>query len=526
VSAPELPEARLNPLLRRVDWRFLLPLPRVRRAVCFAGGELRDGVALVADEVVSAEAALAGECDLAVVADPEASMLHAASAALRPGGVCYVECSRPGPGGRGRLTALLRDAGLERPRWYLTWRSARRTSVWVPLDSPGAVRYFQRRLHARSRSRQVAARLMRTLFTLGVRAGLAGTVSTLARKPGAAGAPGVPDLEPEFFGTIRHGWSDWGFQGAPGDLSLMLLTGGPRSGSKIAGLVFAGGRSDPPLIVKLARSASAGPGLVREARALRAVEAECAGGLSQIPRVVFSTNEDSMVAVAETALAGVPLLTLLSRRNYRAYALQGTDWLIRLALCSRRSDTEAAGRLVREELAEFECNFGRVLEPRLLAETRRVLASLAPVPVGCEHRDFSPWNVFVAPDGGLAVFDWESSEPAGLPALDVLYYLTYLGSSLDRKVTSAGVLRAAREVLDPATLAGAVYRECLVKYAQATGLDPKQLPALRLLLWIVHSRSEHRRLAADAAGTPADNVLRGSLFLRLWQAELLRQGAG
>jgi hypothetical protein len=523
VSAPELPEARLNPLLRRVDWRFLLPLPRVRRAVCFAGGELRDGLALVADEVVSAEAAPAGDCDLAVVADPGASMLHAASAALRPGGVCYVECSRPGPGGRGRLTARLRDAGFERPRWYLTWRSARRASVWVPLDSSAAVRYFQRRLHARSRSRQLAARVIRTLFTLGVRTGLAGSVSTVARKPGA---PGMPEMEPEFFDSIRHGWSGWGFQGAPGDLSLMLLTGGPRSGSKIAGLVFAGDRSDPPLIVKLARSASAAPGLVREARVLRAVEAGCAGGLSRIPRVVFSTSEDSMVAVGETALAGVPLLTLLSRRNYRAYALQGTDWLIRLALCTRRSDTEAAGRLVREELAEFEGNFGRVLEPPLLAETRRVLASLAPVPAGCEHRDFSPWNVFVAPDGGLAVFDWESSEPAGLPVLDVLYFLTYLGSSLDRKVTTAGVLRASREVLDPATLAGAVYHECLVKYAQATGLDPRHLPALRLLLWIVHSRSEHRRLAADAAGTPADNALRGSLFLRLWRAELLRQGVG
>ena len=33
----EVPEALLNRRLRRVDWRFLLPLPRVRRAVCYVG---------------------------------------------------------------------------------------------------------------------------------------------------------------------------------------------------------------------------------------------------------------------------------------------------------------------------------------------------------------------------------------------------------------------------------------------------------------------------------------------------------
>jgi hypothetical protein len=520
VSAPELPEALLNPRLRRVDWRFLLPAPRFRRAICFADGALRDGVALVADEVVSRDSRPSGTCDLAVVSEPAASTLRSAAAALEPGGVCYVESTRSGPGGRRRLAERLREAGLVDARSFLAWHSADRASVWVPLQSPEAVRYFARRLHARSRRRQAAAALVRTLFTLGVRAGLMGSVSTVARKSGDSA------MEPYCLGMIRRGRAGWELPGTPDDLSLMLLTGGPRTGSKIAGLVFARGGADPALIVKLSRSPAAGAGLLREARTLQALEDSCAGRQSGVPRAVFSVEDRSLVAVAETALRGVPLLSLLNRRNYRHYALQATEWLIGLAHCSRRTDPGRVGGLVREALAEFERTYGAVVEPMALARTRRVLSDLTHVPLGCEHRDFSPWNVFVAPDGRLTVFDWESSELAGVPALDLLYFLVYLGSALQGPITPGGVLEAASEALDPATFTGGVYRECTAKYAEMTGLDPESLPALRLLLWMLHSRSEHARMVADASGPPPERVLRGSLFLRLWQEELRRGRSG
>ena len=174
-------------------------------------------------------------------------------------------------------------------------------------------------------------------------------------------------------------------------------------------------------------------------------------------------------------------------------------------------------------LAEFELNFGSVIEAHLLVRTRQILSRLGGLPPVCEHRDFSPWNLFVTPDSRLVVFDWESSELEGLPGLDILYFLIYLGSALDRENTTRGVLRASRAAQDPTTLTGAVYRECLARYAEGVGLDSGSLPALRLLVWILHSRSEYRRLAADAAGRPPDSALRGSLFLQLWEAELLRQ---
>ena len=86
VAPAEVPEALLNRRLRRVDWRFLLPLPRVARAICYAAGDLREGVTLIADRVVEPESAAAADCDLAVVVDPDAATLRAAVAALRPGG--------------------------------------------------------------------------------------------------------------------------------------------------------------------------------------------------------------------------------------------------------------------------------------------------------------------------------------------------------------------------------------------------------------------------------------------------------
>jgi hypothetical protein len=519
VSAPDLPEALLNPLLRRVDWRFLLHAPRVRRAVCFADGELRRGLELVAEELVAAESG-AADCDLAAVAGPDLPTLLAASAALRPGGVCYIEWPRPGPGGRRRLAAMLRTAGFEQPRSYLAWRSARRASVWLPLESPSAARYFERELHARTR--RPVARVLRTLVTLGGRAGIAGTLSTVARKPG----PGDELPEPALFGIIRRDWARWGFPGKPEALSLMLLTGGPRSLSKVAGFVFTDADSGPRLVVKMARAPGAAPGLMREARILRALEASCAGGPLRMPRVIFSVDDHTLVAVGETALRGVPLLSLLNRRNYRALALQATDWMIRLALCSRQSGAPAAGRVVAEEWAQFERTFGHVLSARQLADARRVLSQLDGVHSVCEHRDFSPWNVFLAPDRQLAVLDWESAEMAGVPALDLLYFLVYLGAGLGGKITADGVLGASREAHDPATFTGAVYRECLGRYADGIGLDPGCLPALRLLLWLIHARSERARLAADTGGAPSDEALRGSLFLRLWEAELLRQQSG
>jgi hypothetical protein len=276
----------------------------------------------------------------------------------------------------------------------------------------------------------------------------------------------------------------------------------------------------PRLVVKIARVADARAGLLREATTLPRLEVHCGERLKGAPRVLFTVDDQNSVVVGESALPGVPLQTLLHRRSYRRLALQATDWLIDLAGCAPRDDrTLPPNRLVDEALAAFESSFGSLLEPELLARTRRAMARLSGLRSVCEHRDFSPWNVFVTPRGGFAVFDWESSEPAGLPGLDLHYFLAYLAFALDRAGQAPAMLQSYRALLDPTTFTGAVYRECLSRYAERVGLDPAQFHALRLLTWIIHSRSEYRRLTADAVGAAPVDLERRSLFLGLWRAE-------
>ena len=78
-----LPEQTRNGLLRRVDWRFLLPNPSPAKTVCFATGALADAVALISDVVVTGGDGLTADCDLAVTVDPDETTLRAAWAALR-----------------------------------------------------------------------------------------------------------------------------------------------------------------------------------------------------------------------------------------------------------------------------------------------------------------------------------------------------------------------------------------------------------------------------------------------------------
>ena len=519
VAPAEVPEALLNRRLRRVDWRFLLPLPRVARAICYAAGDLREGVTLIADRVVEPESAAAADCDLAVVVDPDAATLRAAVAALRPGGMCYLEWTGARLASPSRLRSRVQRAGLDCVRFFLPWRAPAHAIAWIPLESSVAKRYFQRRLHARTSHRRLPARLLRSLLTLGAGAGLVRPLCALARKPGRGESS---DGAPVFVETIRRGWKDWGLAGTPDNLSLMLLTGGPRSGSKVAGLVFVDSSEDPPLIVKLARSTQANAGLMREARTLSALHPRSRSGQVLAPTVAFSVDSGPLVAVAETAHRGVPLLTVLNRRNYRRFAFQGTDWLIDLAHTTRRDQPTSASRIARDVLDEFELNFGAVVEAAPLAEARRLLTRLEGLPLVCEHRDFSPWNLFVLPGRRLAVFDWESSEPEGLPLLDLIYFLTYLASALQGE-NPADVIRAWHAAHDRQSLQGAVHHECLVRYVGGLRLDTGMVPALSLLTWMIHSRSEYRRMVADAGGQPSLEALRRSLFLQLWRTELGRQ---
>ncbi len=542
-GADVLPEVVRSKLLRRADWRFLLPNPKPARSTCFAGGLLAEAVGLISEHVADARLAPPGECDLAVAVNPGRATLSAARAALRPGGSCYTEWYSPLAGGSGGVRRRLEAAGFEAVTCYWAWPSPSRPQLWLSLDAPGARRYF---LTSRPAARGIVGRgaraVRQALWLLSLRAHVTFPVCATARKPvgpfdgrpstgrpklGAArGSPNASAPGGDLARTIRAGWGGWGLGPTPDSLSWLVLAVGERSISKLVGLVFAEPDPRPRLAVKLPRVPEAVSALTREATTLRAVQALRPGGVQGVPRVLFCREHAGVLTLGETALPGLPIFTQLRRDNYRHLALAATAWLANLAGRSDpRPRTAWWDRLVEPVLTAFQESFGSVLDPGLLRETEGMLATLGDLPIVCEHRDFSPWNVLVTADGGLAVLDWESGELRGLPALDLIYFLSYLGFFLDGALASGRCRESYRASLNPSTLTGAVMAESLARYAGQVGLDPAGLRPLRLLVWLLHSRSEYRRLVDDVAGRPSPEALRRSLFVGLWEEEL-RQATG
>jgi len=128
--------------------------------------------------------------------------------------------------------------------------------------------------------------------------------------------------------------------------------------------------------------------------------------------------------------------------------------------------------------------------------------------------------VLVDSAGALAVLDWESAELNGLPALDLIYFLSYLAFFLEGAMETRRFAATYRATLDPASATGAVVAECLQRYATQVGIDLAALHPLRLLTWLIHSRSEYRQLTAEQGGQPYRAARRDSVFVSLWAAEL------
>lgn len=529
-----------NKLLRRVDWRFLLVNPQPAKSICFANGVLREAVGLISSQVIDAETVASEECDLAVLVDPSHDSLHVAWAALRPGGSIYTEWYSPLACGFKRVRGSLERLGFEQVDCYWPWPWPRVSSprFWVPLGAPGALRHFVvSRPFPRSVMRRLGSVILRSLWRMVIRMGVAVPICAVARKPessislrllnakatrGGAEAPRVASsTSTNILDTIRAEWNGWELGPLPNHFSSLLLTGGPRSISKVVRILFTEPDHRPSIAIKMARVPDAVRGLAREAETLRALGAQCPGRVQGIPRLLFCREYAGLLAVGETAAIGRPLWTLLRRRNYNDFAMKVTHWLADLAgrrvMCAQSLWWD---RLIESVLADFIESFGPIIDHGMVRETRAILTKLGPLPLVCEQRDFAPWNVLVTPDSELAVLDWESAELEGLPGLDLIYFLTYFAFFIDGAMSSDGLRKSYRANWDPLTLTGEISAACFEHYFNQTGLNPATLKPLRLLVWLIHSRSEFAHFKADVAGQPGKEDLRRSLFVKLWEEEV------
>ena len=492
-SAPEptvLPGPRRNELLRRVDWRFLVPGAEPPCAVDLTPGGDSEALRMISTP------AQPGEACLALAGFPSTGSLRIALEALAPGGTLVCRWRRPRIAGPRLARRRLRAAGFTDVRVY--WAGPlphRQPQFWLPLDSHSAVEHL---LAARP-PRSAVGSALRGVWRLVAAAGLLAPLHAIARAPGEAAQDEVP---------------------IPPSASLLLLTGGHRSINKVVGLAIEEGLERPTLAVKFARVAEAESGLEREAAVLRQIGEE-RPGLAGVPRLLGQWRRCGRLAIAEEAIEGESMLDVLTPENFAELAGGVTRLLIELADGGgSQLGIDRRARLVDEPLVWFEQSFGPVLAPGAMSAARRLLAGLGDLPPACEHRDCSPWNVVLAPDGSPVLLDWESADPDGLPGMDLVYFLTNCAFVLDHALEAGSAQASYAALLDPAAPHGRVAAAAIEEYTAALGIRADDFRRLRLLCWIVHSRSDYQHLDLDFAGRPDAESLRGAVFPGLVEAEL------
>jgi hypothetical protein len=243
--------------------------------------------------------------------------------------------------------------------------------------------------------------------------------------------------------------------------------------------------------------------------------------LPGIPRLLFRREIEGVPILGETALAGRPLENLLTRSSLRRWSIRVTDWLVALAGEAVIQPVEHwRKKIIDPVLHRFREHFGEVVDQGMLRDAESMIQATGPLPIVPEQRDFGPWNLLVTPTGELAVLDWESASLEGLPALDLLYFLAYASFKVDGAHRLQDRIASYRRSLNPSTPTGAVRRDCLSRYQSSLGLDSGRLAPIRALVWLIHAQSDYEHAMADAGGRPPADVLKGSLFLALWQAEM------
>ena len=205
-------------------------------------------------------------------------------------------------------------------------------------------------------------------------------------------------------------------------------------------LVLSGPRGEARLVGKLPRHAGDAQGLAREARNLRVLERVLApADASSVPRLVAFQYRPPHPLLLETALAGMPLSPAALRRQRRAAVERLVIWLERLATATaaRPRDVIWYERLVRAPLSELaeraDAPTAAMVERTL--ERAEVLRD-AGLPLVFEHGDLCHPNLLLTRDGAVGVLDWERAEPAGLPAQDLFFFLSYAAAGGRRRPTA------------------------------------------------------------------------------------------
>lgn len=326
---------------------------------------------------------------------------------------------------------------------------------------------------------------------------------------------------------LSQNWQRLGLQsfGEPAGLTAVVATPRFQASAHLIFFVLTARNSKPTLVVKVPRLPGDTGRLDREAENLRAVHAVRAGGFDSIPKVMGYEDYLGNRLLAETAICFPTMRPSVVRSQSEACVEALFKWLLDLHMASARPNSENENwfqRLAQQPLIELE-NWLPVTshEKSLFDRTRERCAPLADsaFPFVIEHGDLSSPNILMNEQNQIGVVDWELAEPAGLPVVDLIFFLTYVAFSKKNARKTAEYVSAFTNAFF-GKKAWAVPH--LLLYCDAMQISPTALRPLFLLCWaryvagLVQRLKQHEnpdlKLSADQV-----NWLRSNRFYILWK---------
>jgi hypothetical protein len=471
--------------LRAIDWRFLLPGPpdqRFDRLVLLGGapGLVARAMSLgLADEVV-AELPEAGDADLvAAYADAPYDIPEIARA-VAPGGLLYLEVDRDRRGARGttpgRVSKMLRAAGLTACAFYVMEPSAREARAFIPLDEPRAMSWHRRTSYSDGTAVRIANAVRRHAVRIG-----GATVAALNR-PYAVVAVGGDSADP-VPGVLREQDVVHRLAAAHEPTAAVMLTYGS---DRTLFFPFGGGSREPIGVVKVPKDEAFVGRTENEQRQLTVLRDTLDTTLlGAIPEPLGIVRLGRTVAACERFMAGASLATRamdasVSLDEKIADVRLAVAWLARFHRATevrRAAIRDIRGSLVDDPLESYHRDLGTPADRPLRVRLAAMAESLGSqqVTMATQHRDFAAWNVLRSGED-LSIVDWEGARE-GYAALDAVHLVTTwlysvrLGEGVNDE---AGCIH---DILDPARDATAsVAHGALVSYLKALQLEPRAIP--------------------------------------------------
>ena len=479
-------------LLRRLDWRFLLPTPSsaVFEQLVIVGD---DHVAVAARTIglaIDVHASLDGVrgADAVAVlagARPDPEMV---ANALRPGGVVYWEVDRTrfrsAAISPARLAGRLAASGMTVESAYALRPHPTRSELFLPLDEPAALRWFLDDIYVASTRRQVLGEHVVRLLTRRSRHRLAqfapfhATIATLPPRTGLTVAEKAGGVIP----AIRLG-------------STAMLT---DSGNRAVLLCFPRGGA-ATAVVKVPKLPAFTDRTMTEQDVTAAIRAAMGPDCDAIPRSLGTFEVGPGVTAGVEAAASGSSMKRTSARWRATWATQladldaATDWITGLhrdhQIAGGAWDIARRAEVLDEQLDRFAERFGLTAdEAELFDLTRQASESLSGgnLPVVWQHRDYSISNLTRLGDT-VHVLDWEGGRP-GIPFADLLRFVTSWHEAVRSLRTAAqrrrGLLDLFGSDMGSGTDATRAARAALHRYADGVHVDVGFIPVLQVANWV------------------------------------------